>query len=342
MDRIAVVTNSLSGGGAERSMNLLCNELFNRNWDICLVPINGGDPDLVPINCPVFEINRVWKGSTLNTILSFIRFNLTILKIKPKALILNCDLPELFGALVLFPVKLIAVEHVNYPWLTRLRFGKIIRAILELRGVCWVSVSSHLSIWPRNSKPEVILLNSISTIVKNPKRKNESPHLKRLIFVGRLTEQKRPNWIIYLGKTLQTEVGIYGSGIQEKSLRQLARGNPKDVTFFGFNPHVWEQIRAGDLLLVTSGWEGDGLVVLEALNNRIPLLLSDIPDLRRFNLPDKHYCNDLKGFAGRIEEYKENLSELVVADDIRKRILDERIPQTVAVTWETFLRKNFS
>ena len=337
MKRIAVVTNSLSGGGAERSMNLLCNELYNRNWDISLVPINKSDPDLVQVRCPVIEINRVWNGSFLNTIFSFIRFNLSIFKVRPKVLILNCDLPELFGALVLFPVKLIAVEHVNYPWLTRLRFGRAIRFVLKIRGVRWVSVSSHLSIWPNASKPEVILLNSITPSVKEPTREIERAHLKRLIFIGRLTEQKRPNWIIELGKATETEVDIYGEGSQEEALRQLAQANSKEVNFFGFNAEVWTYVCPGDLLLVTSGWEGDGLVILEALNNRVPLLLSDIPDLRRFNLPDRNYCYDLGNFADRIEEFRSNLNDLVVEDDISRRILDERMPPTVAANWENFL-----
>lgn len=337
MKQIAVVTNSLSGGGAERSMNLLCNELFIRNWDISLIPINRSDPDLVPLMCPVYEVNRVWNGTFLNTILSFFRFNFLIFKIRPKVLVLNCDLPEFFGALVLYPVKLIAVEHVNHPWLTRLRFGRIIRFILNLRGVCWVSVSSHLSIWPNASKPEVTLLNSITPAVKKPTREIERAHLKRLIFIGRLTEQKRPNWIIELGKATETEVGIYGAGSQEKALRQLAQANSKEVNFFGFNPQVWTYVSPGDLLLVTSGWEGDGLVILEALNNRVPILLSDIPDLRRFNLPDRNYCNDLRNFADRIEEFRGNLNDLVVEDDVSRRILDERMPPTVAANWEKFL-----
>ena len=35
-----VVTNSLAGGGAERSMNLLVNELASRGMALSLVPIN--------------------------------------------------------------------------------------------------------------------------------------------------------------------------------------------------------------------------------------------------------------------------------------------------------------
>ena len=78
-------------------------------------------------------------------------------------------------------------------------------------------------------------------------------------------------------------------------------------------------------------------MILEALNNRVPLLLSDIPDLRRFNLPDRNYCNDLGNFADRIEEFRGNLNDLVVEDDICRRILDERMPPSVAANWENFL-----
>jgi len=340
MKKIAVVTNSLSGGGAERSMNLLCNELYNRDWDISLIPINSSKPDLIQVMCPVYEINRVWNGSFLNTVLSFFRFNFLMFKLKPKVLVLNCDLPEFFGALLLFPIKLVVVEHVNFPWHTRLRLGRIIRFLLNLRGACWVSVSSHLSIWPRALKPTAVLLNSISSSVLDPTKKSGRVPLNRLIFIGRLTEQKRPDWIIKLGKTTGTEVGVYGEGSQEQMLRKLAQANPEKVSFFGFNPHVWTNVGQGDLLLVTSGWEGDGLVVLEALNNRVPILLSDIPELRRFNLPDRNYCKNLGIFEEQIQEFKEDLNNLVIEDNIRKVILDERMPGNIAANWESFLEDN--
>ena len=50
MKRIMIVTNSLSGGGAERSMNIVSNEMHMRKWPTILVALNSGPRDLVETN----------------------------------------------------------------------------------------------------------------------------------------------------------------------------------------------------------------------------------------------------------------------------------------------------
>ena len=92
MWRVMIVTNSLSGGGAERSMNLLANELTKRGWPVSLVPINSGKPDQVVPVCSVFPLNRIWNGSFLNTVVAFWNFNKVVNSWKPDIIVLNCDL----------------------------------------------------------------------------------------------------------------------------------------------------------------------------------------------------------------------------------------------------------
>ena len=45
--KIVLVTNSLSGGGAERAINLASNSLMNLGLDVFLIPINQSSEDLV-------------------------------------------------------------------------------------------------------------------------------------------------------------------------------------------------------------------------------------------------------------------------------------------------------
>ena len=75
------VTNSLSGGGAERAINLVVNELVVRNLEVSLVPINAGMEDSVKPTCPVFHVQRTWKSGLIQTATSLIRFN-SIVKAK--------------------------------------------------------------------------------------------------------------------------------------------------------------------------------------------------------------------------------------------------------------------
>ena len=162
MKRVMIVTNSLTGGGAERAMNLVINELSERGWITALVPINSGASDLVEPICEIFPLERIWQGSLLNTVRAILNFNKKVNLWKPDVIVLNCDLPELFGALLLSRRKIVVVEHINRPWITRKWLGLAVRKLLRSRKAIWVAVSPHLTIWPLKKTPQAILLNPIS------------------------------------------------------------------------------------------------------------------------------------------------------------------------------------
>ena len=335
-----IVTNSLTGGGAERSMNLVANELTKRGWPIALVPINSGLPDLIIPICEVFPLGRTWPGRLFDTILAIINFNKTVNIWNPDIIVLNCDLPELFGALIFSRRNLIVVEHINRPWITRRLLGRVVRKILRGRNVIWVAVSSHLTIWPGNIAPQEILLNSISPSpapVTNRLITHNFPEIERLVFIGRLAPQKRPDWLLEIARQTRLPVEFIGDGKLREFLEKSANSMKQPVTFHGQLRHPWSFIREGDLVVIPSEYEGDGLVAIECLRQELPLLLADIPDFRRFEFPEENYCLDVDEFVNRIEDYKLRLGELLVPQNIREKILKSRDITAVGSTWEKFL-----
>ena len=334
-----ILTNSLTGGGAERSMNLVCNELVKRGWPIALVPINAGPHDEVIPSCEVFPVERKWRGTLADTTSAIWKLNRVVKSWTPDIIVLNCDLPELFGALLLSRRQLIAVEHINRPWINRRTLGRIVRQILRFRKVKWVAVSAHLSIWPTGKIPDSVLLNSISTMSMplesklNPTYSNE---IRRLFFVGRLAAQKRPKWLLEIGRQTNLPVEVIGEGIMRKSLEELARHFEMKANFRGQITQVWEQVEDGDLLIVPSEYEGDGLVVIEGIQQGLPMLLADIPDFRRFGLPDKNYCKDINEFVKKIDLFRTNQVELLVPENIARSILAPRSMLAVGNMWEDY------
>ena len=335
-----ILTNSLTGGGAERSMNLVCSELAKRGWPIALVPINAGPNDEVIPTCEVFPLQRKWQGTLANTASAIWRLNKIVKAWNPEVIVLNCDLPELFGALLLSRRQLIAVEHINRPWISRLTLGRIVRQILKFRKVKWLAVSAHLSIWPTGETPDSVVLNSISTVSmqvhskSNPRHSNE---IRRLFFVGRLAPQKRPDWLLEIGKQTNLPMEVIGEGLMRSSLEDRARQFEVKANFRGQITQVWEQVVDGDLLIVPSEYEGDGLVVIEGIQKGLPMLLADIPDFRRFGLPDKNYCKDVNDFTKRIDSFRTNQVELLVPEDISRNILASRSMMAVGNMWEDYI-----
>ena len=340
MKRVMFVTNSLTGGGAERSMNLVVNELTKRGWPIALVPINSGPTDLVIPICEVFPLQRIWRGSFLHTMRVLQSFNKIVRSWNPDILVLNCDLPELFGALLFSHRKLIVVEHADRPWFTRKWLGLAVRKILRSRKTIWVAVSSHLTIWPLKKFPHEVLLNSISVpqfAKANITRSHLDAEIKGLVYIGRLAPPKRPHWLLEIALQSGLPVEFIGEGLLLESLRKTAITSGVVATFHGQVRHPWVVTGENDLVIIPSENEGDGLIVIECLKLERPLLLADIPEFRRFELPDRNYCSSINEFAQRIDNYKLHIGELVVPRGDADKILNPREITTVGDAWEKFL-----
>jgi len=336
--RLMFVTNSLTGGGAERSVNLVVNELFHRGWQVSLIAINSSGPDLIIPKCEVIALNRRWRGTPQNTLLAVWRFQRVVRLWNPDVIVLNCDLPEMFGAMLLSPRKLVAVEHSSIPWVQRVQFGRIVRKILTLKGVTWIAVSSHLNVWPKGRKARAILQNPLQGI-EYSEIHNGSQRISRLVFIGRFSPEKHPEIALEIGAVTGIEVLFIGSGTMRHSMEVAATARGIKSIFRGQVSNPWQEIQVGDLLIVPSSTEGDGLVVLEGLQHGIPMLVADIPDFRRFSFSEVNYCVDLPDFVSRIEEFVNCAEKLKVPFEFASDILREREPSTVADSWEAFINQ---
>lgn len=335
-----VVTNSLTGGGAERAMNEVCNELNRRGWPVSLVPINSSPPDQVIPTCEVFPLERQWRGGLIGTTAAISRFHKIVRNWNPEIVILNCDLPEFFGATLFFSRQFVVVEHVNRPWISRIAMGLVVRLLLKMRQSKWVAVSSHLSIWPSARTPDSIIENPICLLdlatgdKTKPKRTEK---IKRLVFIGRLARQKRPDWLLSISEGSGIPVEVIGEGDLRDYMQKAAIDRKLDFSFQGQRVDPWSEVKNGDLLIVPSKYEGDGLVVIEGMQRELPMLLSDIPDFRRFGFPEVNYCISENDFISSINRFVFDISKLRIPSEISNHILSGRNPKVVGDKWEEFL-----
>ena len=334
-NRVMFVTNSLSGGGAERATNILVNALSDLGIQVSLVAINGGPRDLIEPSCQIFELKRKWQGGLLSVFAAFIKLQRVIWKWKPDYLVLNCDIPEFLGSLSIGSHKLIAVEHATYPWINRLRLGKLTRKILSARKTRWVAVSQHLKIWGIDSLPDISISNALA--IPATERSKPSGPIKRLNYVGRLSPEKQPLWALEIAKQTGLPVRIFGEGLLKTQLQDFGIKHGVDTQFHGFVSNPWEFFDESDMLVIPSRFEGDGLVLVEALSNRIPFIASDIPDLRRFNLEDKNYALDVERFSSSIIANTNLIEYFLPRETVVREILKDREPAAVGYRWSSFL-----
>jgi glycosyltransferase involved in cell wall biosynthesis len=332
------VTNSPSGGGAERATNILVNALHENKVKVSLTTINHSEPDLVIPTCETFQINRTWQGGPISVLAAYLRFRRIVKSWKPSHLVLECDLPEFFGSLIKGSFRKIVVLQSSKPWLPRIKFGEIIRKRLKNQNTLWIAVSNHFNVWNFNSEPDAVISNPLILSSVNGMVQNQIENsINRIVYIGRLSKEKQPEWVLDIAWRCNLPVVLIGDGNLRVTLEEKSSDLGIEVEFKGFVSEPWKLISFGDLLVVPSQYEGDGLVIVEAIARRVPILLSDISDLRRFDLPDHHYCSTISDFASQINKNVNSISKYIVPEKITIDILLDRDPTEIAKKWISFM-----
>ncbi len=334
--KLLFLTNSTGGGGAERSINIVVNELHLMGVDVELGVFDEEVIDLIPPKCNVNVFDSGLKNKAIKRVHQYVRFNSYVRKRKPSVVIANCALPELMVALMISRISIVVVEHASKPWPRFQLLGRLIRKILVIRGVRWVKVSGHLNVWGLPKQNGVEINNPI---VSNNLEKQtvRTPNIRRLVFIGRLSPEKNPQMFIEIVRTTQIPSLIIGSGKLMDKLQELVSSQELPINFAGHVVNPWLLFKEGDLLIVPSLNEGDGLVAIEAISNNQPLLLNSCKDLLRFELPEVNYCSTVIDYTERINQHRDNLLNLVVSPEIRYHIIKSREPKNVAIKWLNFL-----
>lgn len=111
----------------------------------------------------------------------------------------------------------------------------------------------------------------------------------QLLFVGRIAEEKQPHlWLDTLealaARGLPAELSVVGQGPLQAWVEQEAARRQLSVHFHGQIGGVEAFMRQADWLLLTSNFEGFGLVVLEAMQVGLPVVSTDSGGVNDFFL----------------------------------------------------------
>ena len=177
-------------------------------------------------------------------------------------------------------LRLVYTAHNSFydkKWI--LRFALRNTAIVA----CGRSVKKNLVEYYRFPEKKIIVINNSIVIPKDLKPANLGGDEKKfkIGIIGRLTEQKGVDVFIRAFEELDDKVHGYivGDGELQGELEDLARElNVSDrITFLGYREDVLNIIKALDLVVSASRWEGFPLVPLEAFGCGKTIVASRIP-----------------------------------------------------------------
>ena len=136
----------------------------------------------------------------------------------------------------------------------------------------------------RDIMPEPEKVHKIGNIVSSPLNSKSELNQKRFICVGRLSPEKNFGdaikiWKFVSGKQPDWRLDIYGEGRERRNLEKLIKseGLSGIVSLKGSCSSIMDEYARSSGLLVTSRYEGFGLIVVEAASCGVPVVAYSCP-----------------------------------------------------------------
>lgn len=318
--RILHCIHSLSGGGAERQLQVLVGASKNAGMEPGIFCVNNKGGELISPSVPIYKSKRSVKynfslfGSVHEAMCNF----------QPD--ILHAWLP---GSITI-PAMLVAFAH-RVPSVFSYRSTMFFRRPLTVAEyLCALMASSgivsnnpversnrayrFLYKWKRG----IVIKNAVD-IAPHFRRQQANPKFdstRTILFAGRIMPAK--NWKCLLRALPLIDakhpyrLTICGDGEDAKELRDLADELKLQdrVMLLGYRKDVYAIMQSADVLVLPSWYEGMPNVLLEALAIGLPCIVSDIPSHR--DLIGDTQCaitfnpNSPAELAARINEFFSN------------------------------------
>ncbi|MDT2490599.1 glycosyltransferase [Enterococcus avium] len=161
--------------------------------------------------------------------------------------------------------------------------------------------------------------NNVFTIY-NPIEKShntiQTPEIPTFIFIGRLSSEKNSMELLQaaalLPKNLPWRIFIYGDGQEKSILENYVKENDLNsrVFFKGWLDNPWSNIKEASALVLTSKYEGFGMVLAESISKGLPVISSNCPvgpsDIINSENGFLYEMGDLNGLVDIFEKFIKN------------------------------------
>ena len=113
-----------------------------------------------------------------------------------------------------------------------------------------------------------------------------------LVFIGRLTQIKRPDRLIDIARHLKTahqsvEILVAGAGEKFEELQLITNAENLPITFFGWRNDISRILSAGDIALLCSDNEGIPLTLIQASHAGLPIISTNVGSVSDIVIQDK-------------------------------------------------------
>jgi len=324
-----------NGGGTERVLSQISSGLSKTGYDVSIISIGKG---LTPVfetdpSVELYQLNRQSKGDNIKIPRRVYQFF--------EIISTRAELYRL--AIKLKPSVIIAVDVVLYHYARYLGRKMNVKTVgwehycLDSRKGPLIDYSRRLAIahasrmiviskGDQRSYKERFKNAKNIRLIYNPVHADElflaDMGNKAVIAAGRLTYQKGFDlllsaWVAVSKEAPEWQLLIYGDGEdREKLMNTVKEYGLKNVSFMGYAADLSSSMRNASIFVLSSRYEGFGLVLAEAQSNGLPCVSFDCREGPREIIDD-----GINGFLveeGNTDMLGERLLRLIKSRDLRK------------------------
>jgi glycosyltransferase involved in cell wall biosynthesis len=312
--KVAHIINSKIYSGLE---NVACSimEYFKENYkDVEMIYVTQDGPIVEVLKEKKLNYYIIEKMNIKN-IKKFIK------EYKPDILQAHDFTASVICALANTKIPIINHLHNNPPWIKKISINSVAYLYAGIKAKKILTVSESIENEYIFSK---FIFNKI-VVVDNPVsrepilsmvKKNNYNKKYDICCVGRLTEQKNPKKFIEIVKKLKDinknirAVWVGTGELYEDAIKYRNDLNlQKNISFLGFQKNPYKYMASSKIFMLTSDWEGYGLVAFEALTLGLPCVVSNVGGL------PKIVNNKCGLLASDINEYIKEISNLLNSKD---------------------------
>lgn len=328
MKKMVFFIPSLNGGGAEKATLSIANQLSKYENEYSCTIILQNDENRKYIPHPNITVISLGKTKARHM---FWKLRKTLKIIKPDIFYsalphMNIIAYSVIKSLVFSKRPKLIVSLHNNPIIEQFSLNKLEKFIfLNVHNN-----SSHVICVSNGVKDKLIefgIRKEILSVIYNPIdiediiSQGESPdehcefkkkHTYNIISMGRLTKQKGFEYLLnafsIVRDNLNAGLVIYGSGEESEHLHELANELriKDDVLFAGFSSNPFSSLKNSDIFVLSSLWEGFGMVIVESMALGVPVISFDC----EFG-PNEIISNGVNGILVPIKETKILAHEII-------------------------------
>jgi len=291
LKKVLITLNNSKLSGIERYALLLAENINKTEFDVTIaLPTQGPFCDLLESNKIKYVIfnNKLNGKYTLSGIIFLFKhiFKTKYDVIHAQAGVVPCIFGKLLGVKLVIEHKHgldFTIEQINSFNIFSVFYQKAKKYFCDLTlTVCDRDKNILVNKFNYKIDKVITIYNGIKPIYETRKSFNSENPIK-IGTVGRLTYQKAQEYFIDLAEkickeSLLCEFLIYGDGEDYNKLKNLIKekGLGKFVKLNGYTNDVDSVLKKLDIFVLTSRYEGIPYILLEAMNNSLPIISTNV------------------------------------------------------------------